>query len=136
MHYLRSAVESREIAATIRDVCPDAWVINYTNPMTVCTRTSYEEYPDINAIGLCNEVFGVQEFLAELVGEYLDAEAPDRTEIDVNVKGISHFTWIDEARRRGRDLFGIGELRFERVSPRLDVAVGVFPPVPDRCLET
>lgn len=75
---MRAIPQYREIAAVIREVCPDAWVINYTNPMAMCVRTLYEEFPNINAIGLCHEVFGVQEFFADLVGEYLDAERPRR----------------------------------------------------------
>jgi alpha-galactosidase len=103
---LRSIPQYREIAATVRDVRPDAWVINYTNPMTVCTRALYEEYPDINAIGLCHEVFKTQELFADLVEEAY-GESTDRSEVAVNVKGINHFTWVDEARWRDRDVFGL-----------------------------
>ncbi|WP_247004259.1 glycoside hydrolase family 4 [Halosolutus gelatinilyticus] len=103
---MRAIPQYREIAATVRERCPDAWVINYTNPMTVCTRTLYEEFPDIKAIGLCHEVFKHQELFAEIAERHLE-EATDvaREEIRVNVKGINHFTWIDEARWRGRDLY-------------------------------
>lgn len=114
---MRAIPQYREIAATVQEVCPDAWVINYTNPMTMCTRTLYEEYPDINAIGLCHEVFGVQEFLADLVADYLDVERPDSSEIDVNVKGINHFTWIDEAQWQGRDLFDLVDRKLEDETP-------------------
>lgn len=103
---LRAIPQYREIAAMVEQRCPDAWVINYTNPMTVCTRTLYEEYPDIKAIGLCHEVFGTQRLLAEITERYVD-EANEVTadEIDVNVKGINHFTWIDSAYWRGHDVF-------------------------------
>ncbi|WP_137290533.1 family 4 glycosyl hydrolase [Natronorubrum halophilum] len=103
---MRAIPQYRTIAATIRERCPDAWVINYTNPMTVCTRTLYEEFPDINAIGLCHEVFKFQEQFADIAERYVDgADDVDPDEIHVNVKGINHFTWIDEARWRGRDLY-------------------------------
>jgi alpha-galactosidase/6-phospho-beta-glucosidase family protein len=103
MRAMRSVPQYREIAATVREQCPDAWVFNYTNTMTVCTRTLYEEYPDINAMGLCHEVYSTQEYLAEIASEYWDVEASDH-EVDVNVKGVNHFTFVDEARWRGRDL--------------------------------
>ena len=45
----------RFFAAKIRENCPSAWVINYTNPMTLCTRTLYEEFPKIKAFGCCHE---------------------------------------------------------------------------------
>jgi len=114
---MRAIPQYRAIARAIREVCPNAWVINYTNPMTVCVRTLYEEFPDVNAIGLCHEVFGVQDFLADLVGEYLDVERPPREAIALNVKGINHFTWVDEAQWNGRDLFDLVDRHVEAETP-------------------
>ena len=37
------------IGQAIRDFAPDAWVINYTNPMSLCVRTLYEVFPEIHA---------------------------------------------------------------------------------------
>ncbi|WP_231187881.1 glycoside hydrolase family 4 [Haladaptatus sp. DYF46] len=110
---MRTIPVYRDIAAAVREHCPDAWVVNYTNPMTVCVRTLYEEFPDINAIGCCHEVFHTQEHLAELVGKYRDTDQPSRKEIDANVKGINHFTWIDEASWRGEDLHPLIERHLE-----------------------
>ncbi|MFC7196358.1 hypothetical protein ACFQL4_19845 [Halosimplex aquaticum] len=115
---LRSVPQYREIAATVREQCPDAWVFNYTNPMTVCTRTLYEEYPDINAIGLCHEVTHVQHMLADVAERHIDAaEDVSGSEIAVNVKGINHFTWIDEVRWRGHDVFQYLDDELERHKP-------------------
>lgn len=102
---LRSIPQYREVAAAVREQCPDAWVFNFTNPMTVCTRTLYEEFPDINAVGICHEVYHVQDWLADLAAEHLDVPEASYDEVDVTAKGINHFTWIDEARLHGRDLF-------------------------------
>ena len=113
----RAIPQYREIASTVRERCPDAWVINYSNPMTVCTRTLYEEFPDINAVGMCHEVFGTQEYLAGLVEEHLEEERPSREEIELSVKGINHFTWVDEARWRGRDLFPLVERELAEHEP-------------------
>jgi galacturan 1,4-alpha-galacturonidase len=104
---MRAIPQYRQIAAAVRDHCPNAWVINYTNPMTVCTRALYEEYPDINAVGLCHEVFKIQALFAELIEKHLGAEDVSREEIGVNVKGINHFTWVDEAYWRGEDIFDL-----------------------------
>ncbi|WP_415378856.1 glycoside hydrolase family 4 [Halosimplex sp. TS25] len=115
---LRSIPQYREIAATVREQCPDAWVVNYTNPMTVCTRTLYAEYPDINAIGLCHEVTHIQHMLADVAERYIDAaEDLSGSDIAVNVKGINHFTWIDEARWRGHDVFQYLDAELERHKP-------------------
>ncbi|QRV17980.1 glycoside hydrolase family 4 (plasmid) [Haloterrigena salifodinae] len=122
---MRAIPQYREIAATVREQCPDAWVVNYTNPMTVCTRTLYEEYPDINAIGLCHEVFKFQEQFADIAERYVDeAEDVAREEIHVTVKGINHFTWIDEARWRDTDLFGYLEAELEEHKPLKDFDPG------------
>ena len=113
MRAMRTIPVYRDIAAAVREYCSDAWVLNYTNPMTICTRTLYEEFPDINAFGCCHEVFKTQEHLASLVSEYCDVDQPRRREINVNVKGINHFTWIDEAQWRGQDLFPLVKRHLE-----------------------
>lgn len=117
MRGMRAIPQYREIAAAVREHCPDAWVINFTNPMTVCTRTLYEEYPDINALGLCHEVFGAQGFFADLIGEYLDHDRPPRDEIDLDVTGINHFTWVTGARWRGLDLSNLLDRELETQKP-------------------
>ena len=97
------------IAEAIRDCCPEAWVINYTNPMSVLVKTLYEIFPGIKAFGCCHEVFGTQKVLAAAVSEVLGIENIPREEIIVNVLGINHFTWFDEVSYRGHDLFPIYE---------------------------
>ncbi|AUZ37634.1 alpha-galacturonidase LplD [Bacillus sp. MBGLi79] len=104
---LRAVPIFAEIARAIRDYAPESWVINYTNPMSVCTRTLYKVFPGIKAIGCCHEVFGTQKLLAEMVTERLGIEAPRREEIRINVLGINHFTWITEASYRHIDLLPI-----------------------------
>jgi alpha-galactosidase len=94
-----------EFANAIRQYAPDAWVINYTNPMTLCTRTLYEVFPDIKAIGCCHEVFGTQKLLASMLDEMAGISGVDRRDIKVNVLGINHFTWLDQASYKGMDLF-------------------------------
>ncbi len=93
------------IAEAIRDFAPDAWVINYTNPMTVCMRTLYEVFPGVKAFGCCHEVFGTQKLLASMVGEVMGIDSVPRQEIKTGVTGINHFTWVTSASYRGVDLF-------------------------------
>ncbi|MCY8718553.1 alpha-galacturonidase LplD [Bacillus sp. S10C12M] len=104
---LRAAPMFAEIARAIRDYAPESFVINYTNPMSVCTRVLYKVFPGIKAIGCCHEVFGTQKLLAEMVTERLGVEVLRREEIRVNVLGINHFTWITEASYRHIDLLPI-----------------------------
>lgn len=102
---LRTVPMYEVIARAIRDNCPEAWVINYTNPMTVCVNTLYRVFPEIKAFGCCHEVFGTQKLLAEAVAELRGVEKPERAEIDVNVVGVNHFTWLTKAQYKNIDLF-------------------------------
>lgn len=94
-----------EIAEAIKAYAKDAWVINYTNPMSLCVKTLYQVFPEIKAFGCCHEVFGTQKLLAHMCEDMLGLKDIDRSEIFVNVLGINHFTWFDKASYKGIDLF-------------------------------
>jgi galacturan 1,4-alpha-galacturonidase len=104
---LRSVPIYKEFAEAIAAICPNAWVINYTNPMSVCTRTLTRVVPGLKVFGCCHEVFGTQALLARIAGQYLNIDPPSRDEIQVNVLGINHFTWVDRAMFREHDLLDI-----------------------------
>ena len=91
-------------AREIERVCPKAWVINFTNPMTICTKTLYDVFPSVKAFGCCHEVFHAQELLACVAAEELGIPRPDRHEITIDASGVNHFTWITEARYKDADL--------------------------------
>jgi len=97
------------IAKKIKDHCPDAWVINYTNPMTLCVKALYQAFPEIKAFGCCHEVFGTQKFLARIVEETLGETNVTRDDIKVNPVGVNHFTWLTTATYHDRDIFPIYE---------------------------
>ena len=104
---LRTIPQFRHIAREIQKNAPSAWVVNYTNPMSICTRTLYKEFPQIKAFGCCHEVFHTQKLLASVLEEagYAPHDSIKREEIKVNVLGINHFTWIDKAYWKDTDLF-------------------------------
>ena len=101
---LRTLPMIEYIAKKIEECCPEAWVINYTNPMTVITKTLYKVFPKIKAFGCCHEVFGTQKLLAYMLAEN-GIEDVKREDIKVNVIGINHFTWLTEAKYKNIDLF-------------------------------
>lgn len=103
---LRAATIYAEFAHAIATICPNAWIINYTNPMTICTRTLTRVEPRLQVFGCCHEVFSTQELLASLVTRYL-GETPARDEIEINVIGINHLTFVDRANYQGIDLFDL-----------------------------
>jgi alpha-galactosidase len=87
------------------EYCPDAWVINYTNPMTLCTASLFAAAPEIKAIGCCHEIFGTQVMLAKLVAEWFKVTEPARQEIVLDIAGVNHFTFASSTSWNGHDLF-------------------------------
>ena len=98
-----------EIANAIKSYSPNAWVINYTNPLALCVRTLYKVFPEIKAFGGCHEVIYTQILLSSMCKDELGIDHIDRHEIHVNVLGINHFTWFDYASYQGVDLFPMYE---------------------------
>ncbi len=96
-----------EIAEAVAAYAPNAWVINYTNPMTLCVETLYRVFPGIKAFGCCHEVFGTQEVLKGIYELATGDTGVTRRDIDVNVVGVNHFTWFTSASCRGVDLFPV-----------------------------
>ena len=107
MRALRTLPMFVEFAEAIRKYCPNAWVINFTNPMSLCVKTLYEVFPQIKAFGCCHEVFGTQKVLAGIAEKELGIGKIERHDIHVNVLGINHFTWFDYASYKGIDLFPV-----------------------------
>jgi len=104
----------REFAAAVRRCCPDAWVVNYTNPMTLCVELLYAEFPGIKAIGCCHEVFGLQTWFQRRIPRWFDADEPARNAIRLDVFGVNHFTWANAATWRGHDLMPLLAEEVER----------------------
>jgi len=84
-----------QIARDIEEVCPQAWLINYTNPMTTLTR-AVSKHTGVRVIGLCHELTGVLRRLRRLIdlGE---------AHIETRVAGINHLIWLLEWKVDGRD---------------------------------
>jgi alpha-galactosidase len=80
------------IARDMEECCPDAWLLNITNPMTCLTR-SVLKATSIKAVGLCHEVYHFRESLAPVMG--IEAE-----KIRLTLTGVNHLpivTAIDAA---------------------------------------
>ena len=104
MRAMRTIPMYVEIAEAIRDYAPDAWVINYTNPMSLCVRTLYEVFPQIKAFGCCHEVFGTQKLLCKMLEVQEGIPDVKRQDLYTTVTGINHFTWLTRASYKGVDL--------------------------------
>ena len=100
---MRTAPMMFEIGEAIRAYSPDAWVINYTNPMAICVNALYQAFPGIKAFGCCHEAFHVQKLLAKIVETEI-GEAVSKDDINVNFLGVNHFVWADRASYKNVDL--------------------------------
>jgi alpha-galactosidase len=86
------------LAADMADVCPDAWLLNYTNPMAMNLQYLAAVAPGLKATGLCHSVHWTMRDLCDLV------EVPHE-EVDFLAAGVNHQAWILRWRHRGRDLY-------------------------------
>ncbi len=104
---MRTIPMIEEIAEHIKRFSPRAFVINYTNPMTLCVKTLYRVFPEIRAFGCCHEVFGTQELLARALFHITGIDNAERAEIEVTPVGVNHFTWLTDAHYKNIDLFPV-----------------------------
>ena len=95
---LRNIPVFQEFAGAIQTDCPEAWVVNYTNPMSVLTRTLTKSGLK-NVVGLCHEFLGVSDWLRR----HFHRESFDG--MDFAVTGINHFNWILRLTVDGKDAF-------------------------------
>ncbi len=101
---LRTIPVIRDICADIRECCPDAFVLNYVNPMAmVCWALGME---GVNFVGLCH---GVQTTL-DLIAGYCGVP---KKEVDFLCAGINHMGWFLKIQHQGQDLYPMLRERFE-----------------------
>ena len=96
---LRNVPVFVSLARTMEEVCPDAWLVNITNPMAACVR-AVTKTSAIKTVGLCHEMFGIRRVFSEI----FDA-SPD--EIELQIAGTNHLTWVLEASVRGEDALAL-----------------------------
>ncbi len=85
------------IVRDIEDLCPDAWFLNYTNPMAMVVR-AVAESSEIRTTGLCHSVYWTIDTLAGYLG------VPP-AEIDHVTAGVNHLAWVLRLERDGVDLY-------------------------------
>lgn len=105
---LRSLAAFQEIAATMHEVCPDALVLQYANPMAInCWALSNL---GIKAVGLCHSVQGTTKMLAHRAGLAYD-------ECNFKCYGINHQAWITEFKHQGKDVYPLIKETMLRQNP-------------------
>ncbi|WP_025690499.1 alpha-glucosidase/alpha-galactosidase [Paenibacillus zanthoxyli] len=94
---LRTIPVMLDFAADIREVCPDALFMNYTNPMAVLTNIM-NTYGGVRTVGLCHSVQVCVPHLFEHLG--IDQEG-----VQAKIAGINHMAWLLEVTKDGKDLY-------------------------------
>lgn len=103
---MRTVPIYEEFAKKIKEICPNAWVINFTNPMSICIKVLYDVFPEIKAFGCCHEVFHAQKLLTVILKELRGIDV-HRSQIYTDASGVNHFTWITEAKYKDIDLLAL-----------------------------
>lgn len=99
-HALRIIPPILAIADDIDRICPDALVINYSNPMTAICTTVCRKHPDMKFIGLCHEIASLERYLPRILGT-------PWSNLEVRAAGLNHFSVVVEARYKdtGKDAY-------------------------------
>lgn len=92
IHAMRNINMLMPIVAEMERLCPEAWLLNLTNPMSIlCTYLS--NYTRIKNVGFCHQVHGSMGVVAEQLGF-------EPGELEVVSGGINHLNWLFDIRKR------------------------------------
>jgi alpha-galactosidase len=95
------------IARDMRELCPQAWFLNYTNPMAMNVWWMSAVAPDIRTLGLCHSVYWTVHDLCALVGVPLEGT-------HFRAAGVNHQAWLLEWSRGGEDLYPLLRAEIDR----------------------
>ncbi len=96
---LRTIPVLLEFAEDMESVCPDAWLLNYSNPMAMLTGALLEA-TSIRTVGLCHSVQRCAEEVLKRVGMLEEV-----SDLRQYVAGINHMAWLLDVRDGDRDLY-------------------------------
>ena len=114
---LRTLPVMFDIAKEMEEVCPDAWLLNYTNPMAILTMGMLKA-TKIKTVGLCHSV---QVCVPELFEHLGIKDQYNLDEFQWKIAGINHMAWLLEINRNGKDFYPeIRRLASEIANPHKD----------------
>lgn len=156
-HAARNIGPIMHIAHDMEEACPDAWFVNFTNPMVrICDAVN--RHSRIKTVGLCHQIYAGYGMVGVALAKDLGIEVPEGLTgmhaavdqhpfqhrvreqivpiIDIRAAGLNHFTWILSIhdRRTGEDLYPLFRKRFFELDPSFEPltrdvfsAFGLFP---------
>ena len=102
---LRNGQAILDICHDMEKLCPDAWLMNYTNPMSIISW-AISDYTGIKNVGLCHSVPNTSAQLTKYLGVPYN-------EISYWVAGINHMAWFLELKWRGEDAYPLLREKFK-----------------------
>jgi len=114
---LRTFPVLSDIAVDISELCPNAYFLNYTNPMAMNVWWLATVAPQLKVVGLCHSVHWTVHDLCELIGVPLEGTT-------YRAAGVNHQAWLVEWSRDGEDLYPRLQQRI-RADPELSRRVRV-----------
>lgn len=156
-HAARNIGPIINIARDMESLCPDAWFVNFTNPMIrICDAVN--RHSRIKAVGLCHQIYAGYVMVGVALAKDLGIDVPEdltgmhaaidqfagqhrvRQQVvpllDIRAAGLNHFTWILSIhdKRTGEDLYPLFRKRFFELDPTFEPltrdvfsAFGTFP---------
>jgi alpha-galactosidase len=99
-HALRIGRVYLEIVKDAMEICPEAWIFNYSNPMTAICTTVKRAYPQARFVGLCHEIGWLGRWLPRMLDIPLD-------DMHFTAAGLNHFSCMLELKdkKSGKDLY-------------------------------
>ncbi len=95
---LRTAPFVLDLAREMRELCPDALLLNYTNPMSILTWAVYKAYPDVRVVGLCHSVPHTVRQISSYLGVPHEGLVYEGA-------GINHIVWLTRLELDGHDIY-------------------------------
>lgn len=153
-HTARNALPILGICRDIEQLCPSAWLLNFTNPVPRMTLVAHR-YSKVKTVGLCHQIGMGYAIVALVLGKDigLKVELPKDPEdldeqigqevyaaLDIKAAGLNHFTFILDMRdrRTGEDLYPLFKRRLQEFRPiiqplsqRIFEIFGLFPATGD-----
>ncbi|MCL1844753.1 MAG: 6-phospho-beta-glucosidase [Defluviitaleaceae bacterium] len=82
-----------DLAARMKKLCPDAWMLNFTNPSGICAQALLD-HTDVKVLGLCNAPIKIMEYPAR---QFTDEPC------EIDYVGLNHLSFVTSIRQGGRD---------------------------------
>jgi len=92
-HALRIVPAMLDICRDCADLCPDAVIFNFSNPMTAIVTTVKRAFPGLNFIGLCHEIASLERYIPRILDVPFE-------KLELRAAGLNHFSALISARYR------------------------------------